>query len=253
MAAVEAAGRRQKEKEHQKAAAAAAGGCHRRRAVKWFPFSLCFRLVWFFSVFFRLVSVWFPFGSVPAMAAAWLAADGSKRKAEVFYLCYSPCWMAAIAAIVGLGLFERFDGLSYLLVGLVLALPVYVLPPLLWREPERPFWQRYWVKAGVWLALFAFIGNHFLTYYFFNVLGCAYTVPTEHGRYAFNGIPWVMHLLTVRTLMKPSRPRPRPASRGGRYRSRTLPPTTPLRRASSAGWTFGGRAGRGGAAVRSWA
>lgn len=64
-------------------------------------------------------------------------------------------------------------------IGLGASLPCVLLPWLLEHKADksRPWSQKYWVKANVWIAIFSFIGNYFWTHYFYTVLGAEYTFP----------------------------------------------------------------------------
>lgn len=72
---------------------------------------------------------------------------------------------------------QQLDELGYMMVGLVTALPCVLLPLLLQPKAEagKPWLQRYWVKANIWIAIFSFVGNYFWTHYFFQLLGASYT------------------------------------------------------------------------------
>ena len=72
---------------------------------------------------------------------------------------------------------QKCDEWGYLAIGLGASLPCLLLPVLLQPQSERqrPFWQRHWVKANVWIAIFSFIGNYFWTHYFYDLLGASYT------------------------------------------------------------------------------
>lgn len=89
---------------------------------------------------------------------------------------------------------QELDELGYLAVGLAAALPCILLPPLLdgGTEKGKPFTQRYWVKANVWIAIFSFIGNYFWTHYFYDLLGAEYTFPS-----------WQLNKVCTCTLMPP--------------------------------------------------
>lgn len=65
-------------------------------------------------------------------------------------------------------------------IGLGASLPCVILPWLLEHKADRskPWFQKYWVKANVWIAIFSFIGNYFWTHYFYTVLGAEYTFPS---------------------------------------------------------------------------
>jgi cycloeucalenol cycloisomerase len=75
-------------------------------------------------------------------------------------------------------------------VGVAAAAPCFVLPPLLQGAADRarPWHDRFWVKANVWIAIFSHIGNYFWTHYFFNLLGAAYTFPAH----VLNGVSVVV-------------------------------------------------------------
>lgn len=62
-------------------------------------------------------------------------------------------------------------------IGVTAAAPVVLAPIFLQpkAEREKPWHQRYWVKANAWIAIFGFVGNYLWTHYFYQVLGAAYT------------------------------------------------------------------------------
>ena len=72
---------------------------------------------------------------------------------------------------------QQLDELGYMAVGLMAAVPCVALPWQLQtpREARKPWPQRHWVKANVWIAILSFVGNYFWTHYFFQLLGAAYT------------------------------------------------------------------------------
>ena len=49
-------------------------------------------------------------------------------------------------------------------------------------------------RANVWVAVQMYVGNHFVTHFFYNVLGMRYTVPV--GPWVINRVPIVMFLMT---------------------------------------------------------
>ena len=69
---------------------------------------------------------------------------------------------------------------GYMLIGLGTGLPCIVLPVLIEGKADagKPWGQRYWVKASVWIAIFSYIGNYFWTHYFYQLLGAQYTFPS---------------------------------------------------------------------------
>lgn len=128
-------------------------------------------------------------------SSLWLAANPSKRWAEVFFLAYSPFWILwALCILVPFQLYEHCDEWGYLMIGLAACVPCWVLPLLLPNKADagKPWYTWFWVKMNVWQAIFGFIGNYFWTHYFFNLLGAAYTLPSHK----LNGVPLVMYLMT---------------------------------------------------------
>ena len=114
-------------------------------------------------------------------------------------LCYSVIWMSFMAAIVVTGWYEHFNPNDYLLVGLGIALPCFIAPILLanGRERDTPLLERYIVKANIFIFIVGYIGNHFYTHYFYNVLQMKYTGPLGPGKgLEINSVPVSMFLCT---------------------------------------------------------
>lgn len=130
------------------------------------------------------------------MPRLWLADDPGKRWTEVFFLAYSPFWMAwALCILVPFKLYDHLGQLGYLLVGLAAATPCVVLPLLLQQPPselQRPLIQRYWVRANAWIAVFSFVGNYFWTHYFYSLLGAEYTFRS----WRLNNVPITLYIMT---------------------------------------------------------
>ncbi|CAN6336207.1 unnamed protein product [Urochloa humidicola] len=127
--------------------------------------------------------------------SAWLAADGSKRWGEAFFLLYMPFWLTlCLGIIVPFKLYEGFTELEYLVVGLVCTVPVFLIPLFLVGKADsvRSLKDRYWVKANIWIMIFSYVGNYFCTHYFFTVLGASYTFPS----WKMNNVPHTTFFLT---------------------------------------------------------
>jgi len=128
-------------------------------------------------------------------ASLWLSSNPSKRWTEVFFLVYSPFWILwALCVLVPLELYEYCGDWGYMLIGTSAALPCVILP---WffetkADKEKPWHQRYWVKANVWIAIFSYIGNYFWTHYFYRVLGASYTFKS----FRLNDVPICLYLMT---------------------------------------------------------
>ncbi|CAK9193579.1 unnamed protein product [Sphagnum jensenii] len=125
----------------------------------------------------------------------WLAASRSKRWGELFFLAYSPFWITALlGVVVPLRLYERFGEMEYLILGLATVAPCIIFPLLFGgtEDAKQPWYQRYWFKANLWIAIFGFVGNYFWTHYFYVVLGATYSFPS----YKINYVPITTFLLT---------------------------------------------------------
>ncbi|GAV71169.1 LOW QUALITY PROTEIN: hypothetical protein CFOL_v3_14663, partial [Cephalotus follicularis] len=126
----------------------------------------------------------------------WLAPNPSKRWAELFFLCYTPFWLTLSLGIVVPKLYESFTELEYLLLGLVSAVPSFLIPLFVTGKADSSLcWKdRYWVKASanLWIIIFSYVGNYFWTHYFFTVLGASYTFPS----WKMNDVPHTTFLLT---------------------------------------------------------
>lgn len=125
----------------------------------------------------------------------WLSKVPGKRWTEIFFLAYSPFWIAwALCILVPFRLYEVLDKTGYMAVGLFAAVPCILLPLALQPKSERskPWHRRYWVKANVWIAIFSFIGNYFWTHYFYHLLGASYTFPS----WRLNDVPIALYFMT---------------------------------------------------------
>uniref|UniRef100_A0A0E0R796 Cycloeucalenol cycloisomerase n=1 Tax=Oryza rufipogon TaxID=4529 RepID=A0A0E0R796_ORYRU len=78
-------------------------------------------------------------GGGAGRTSRWMAADGSKRWGETFFLLYTPFWLT-------------------LCLGVVVPFKLY--------------------EANIWIIIFSYVGNYFWTHYFFTVLGASYTFPS---------------------------------------------------------------------------
>ncbi|KAI3423819.1 hypothetical protein D9Q98_009655 [Chlorella vulgaris] len=134
-------------------------------------------------------------GSGGKRLSPWLAPTPGKRWTELFFLLYSPSWILwCLCILVPFKIYEHLGKWGYLSLGLIAAPPCVLLPMLLQPAAERqkPWSQRYWVKANAWIAVFSFIGNYFWTHYFYRVLGASYTFPAHR----LNQVPITLYFMT---------------------------------------------------------
>lgn len=104
------------------------------------------------------------------------ASNPDKAWVEKFFLLYTPIWIGLMAMMMFTGWAGTWGNTALLLHSLVVALPILIVPMLLARRHPSPlpWYQRYWFKVNVYLALFSFVGNYFGSEYFFDVLGMVY-------------------------------------------------------------------------------
>ncbi|KAK4482414.1 hypothetical protein RD792_009569 [Penstemon davidsonii] len=104
----------------------------------------------------------------------WLAQDPSKRWGEVFFLIYTPFWLTlCLGIVVPYKLYENFTEWEYLFLGLVSALPAFIIPMILVGKADKNIqWKdRYWVKFPYYefvdRASMYTVGSLFYAIYFF--------------------------------------------------------------------------------------
>jgi cycloeucalenol cycloisomerase len=130
--------------------------------------------------------------------------EPSKHAYEVFVLRYTLIWMIIFGFVVVSGTYETFDKWSYIYLCGGLA-SVFVIQPFVYHprmmgsahlsspDAQRPFYERYSLKANVWIAFYSFIGNYWYTHYFYSVLHAAYTMPSIHR---LNNVPIPLYFAT---------------------------------------------------------
>jgi len=109
----------------------------------------------------------------------WFSDNPSKAWGEKFFLAYSPVWMALMAAVMGFGLTDEIGEWGFMAIGIAVAAPLVVVPALI--RDERPigrrWYQTYWFKANLYIAIFNVAANYFGSEYFFDILGMVYDYP----------------------------------------------------------------------------
>jgi len=110
----------------------------------------------------------------------WFSANPSKAWTEKFFLIYSPIWMLQMGVVMVTGLSHRIGDVGFLLIGTSVAAPLIVIPALFSSDARAgvPWTGAYWFKANLYIGIFNFVGNYFLSEYFFDVLGMIYKYPT---------------------------------------------------------------------------
>ena len=137
-------------------------------------------------------------------ARRWFSENPGKAWAEKCFLILSPVWMALMGLTMVLSLTEGLGDPGYIVHGLIVALPFVLVPALLSPENrERTWYQTYWFKANLYMAVFGFFGNYVGSEYFFDVLGMVYHYPDIHWNAdavlvgtGEQHVPVLMYLLT---------------------------------------------------------
>lgn len=125
----------------------------------------------------------------------FFAADPSKAFFERFSLIWAPVSLAILlVGVFGTGAYTSCTRDTYLLISVALCLPGVVWPVVFpcAADRHRPFADRFWVKAGVWIVIFSFYGNYFWTHYFYTLLGARY----HFDSYQLNDVPVVTYFCT---------------------------------------------------------
>ncbi len=128
-----------------------------------------------------------------------MADRASKVHLEMIVIGYTAVWITCLGAVVHWELYEAFKPNDYLTFSLVFAAPSLLLPLLFADSSERctPYHKRFSTKANVFIAIISYLGNHFFTHYFYNVLGMRYTGPLAPGvGIDINGVPLAMYFMT---------------------------------------------------------
>ncbi|MEM7434360.1 MAG: hypothetical protein AAF436_04340 [Myxococcota bacterium] len=135
----------------------------------------------------------------------WFSDNESKAWGEKFFLAYSPIWMIAIGLVMAFGLTHIVGDWGFFAIGLSVAAPLVVVPLLVRDEASlgRRWYETYWFKANLYIAIFNFAANYFGTEYFFDVLGMVYRYPAIDWNLdswlvgsGEQRVPVVMYLLT---------------------------------------------------------
>ena len=138
-------------------------------------------------------------------APRWFSENPSKAWGEKFILAYSPIWMATMGLVMGLGITTWVGEWGFFAIGIAVALPLVVVPALIRDEKAlgRRWYQTYWFKANLYIAIFNVAANYFGSEYFFDILGMVYDYPMIELNFdatlvgsGEQRVPVIMYLLT---------------------------------------------------------
>lgn len=116
----------------------------------------------------------------------------SKQRTDLFFLAYSPLWMLLIFLVQQGGRIGRWGEAEHMLLGVGLALPIWLWPLL--GERDLPLAERHATKAVLFLTALSFVQCYFGSEFFFQALGMEYHF---HVGLQLNGTPLFLYPLTV--------------------------------------------------------
>jgi cycloeucalenol cycloisomerase len=139
----------------------------------------------------------------------WFSANPDRAWAEKFFLAYIPFWVLVLVLFETIFDTVELGDAPVIGLGLVVAAPMAIVPAVLGRRRGGvPWWDSYWFKAYLYIAIVNFFGNYFISEYFFDVLGMIYHYPnldvTLDAALVGSGqqrVPVLMYLLTQATYM----------------------------------------------------
>lgn len=138
----------------------------------------------------------------------WFSPNPDRCWGEKFFLYYIPVWITLFAVWS-----TAFDGgnrgdAATIAFGLLIALPLVLVPAVLAPRRGLRWFETYWFKANLFIFIVNFSGNYFVSEYFFDVLGMIYHYPNLHltADAALVGsgeqqVPLIMYLMTQATYM----------------------------------------------------
>ena len=137
--------------------------------------------------------------------ARWFSENPDKAWGEKFFLIYTPIWIfqTFLATVLGYG--KTMGDVVSIIYSLLVVGPFVVVPFLIYKEAKagKPWYQTYWFKANLYIAIFSLIGNYYGSEYFFDVLGMVYNYPNLHWTFdatlvgtGVQHTPVMMYILT---------------------------------------------------------
>lgn len=119
-----------------------------------------------------------PVKSRAPLASHLFSSNPDKAWVEVGFLAYTPIWVASMGYMMFSGAVSTWNDRAMFWHGVATGTPAFVIPMLLApRYTDRPWYDSYWFKANLYLAVFGFFGNYFGSEYFFDMLGMIYRFP----------------------------------------------------------------------------
>lgn len=109
----------------------------------------------------------------------WFSKNPDKAWGEKFFLTFIPVFVVYNAVIQQLGWLD-VGNFWHVTQNILMWVPYCLLLPWYLRrnaQPHVPWYQSYWLKLNIYIAVFIFYATYFHTEYFFSVLGMRYHFP----------------------------------------------------------------------------
>ncbi|KAG7012310.1 Cycloeucalenol cycloisomerase, partial [Cucurbita argyrosperma subsp. argyrosperma] len=91
-----------------------------------------------------------PAPSLARSFSLWLSTNPSKRWGELFFLSYTPFWLTlCLGIIVPFKLYESFTEMEYMVLGLVAAVPSFLIP-VVWPGEVNFMGQEDFLQSKDW-------------------------------------------------------------------------------------------------------
>ncbi|KAK0614719.1 hypothetical protein B0T14DRAFT_528955 [Immersiella caudata] len=107
--------------------------------------------------------------------------DDEKRGVIRAVLCQSPIWIASVATVMMTGALHSWSDIEYLLFSTLVATPAVLAPIFFPGHSARPspWWQSYWLKLNIWVAIVVGMGTYAGTAYFFDLMQMRYSFDVQ--------------------------------------------------------------------------
>ncbi len=135
-------------------------------------------------------------------APTWFSSNPDRAWGERFFLIYSPIWIVAVAAIMLSGWVLKLQDLGLLVFASIVAAPLVGYPLVARRNSGVVWFQSYWFRFNLWIAIYVFAGSYIGSHYFFDVLGmryafaCTWTLEAALVGQGSGEVPIFLYVLT---------------------------------------------------------
>jgi cycloeucalenol cycloisomerase len=94
----------------------------------------------------------------------WFSANPDRAWAEKFFLAYIPFWVLVLVLFETIFDTVELGDAPVIGLGLVVAAPMAIVPAVLGRRRGGvPWWDSYWFKAYLYIAIVNLLSNYFIS------------------------------------------------------------------------------------------